>query len=100
MVRLTQMKWNGTVSQSGASAIATRLAMANPTQTRSGQKRRSGQPKDSAPGDSIPLTSHGRDHVGAELGPEPAHVDVDHVGAGIEVIPPDRRQQPLLGDRP
>src|SRR6266508_6563499 len=98
MVRLTQMKWNGTVSHSGTSAMATRLASAKPTQARSSQKRRSGQPNRSVRGDSIPLTSHGRDRVGAQLGPEPAHVDVDHVGAGIEVVVPDRRQKPLLGD--
>src|SRR4029453_12617585 len=97
MVRLTQMKWNGTVSHSGANAIATRLASANPTQARSGQKRRSGQPKRSGYGDSISLTPHGRDRVGAQFRPEPAHIDVDHVGAGIEVVLPDRRQQPLLG---
>ena len=89
------MVWH---AQRRRSAMATRLASAKPTQTRSSQRRRSGQPKRSVRGDSIPLTSHGRDRVGAQLGPEPAHIDVDHVGAGIEVVLPDRRQQPLLGD--
>src|SRR6266511_3412714 len=92
------MKWNGIVSQFGTIAIAARLASAKPTQARSTQWRCSGRPKRSTRGDSIALTSHGGDRLGAQLGPEPAHVDVDHVGAGIEVVLPDGGEQSLLGD--
>src|SRR5512132_1928658 len=94
------MKWNGTVSHSGASAIATRLASAKPTQTRSSHPEASIRCRRSLDGDAIPLTSHGRDRVGAELGPDPAHVDIHHVGARVEVVVPDRRQEPLLGHDP
>src|SRR4029453_2584107 len=91
------MKWNGTVSHCGTSAIATRLAAAKTTQAKSSQPEASTRCRRSRDGDAIALTSHARDRVGAELGPEPAHVDIHHVGARVEVIAPDRRQEPLLG---
>src|SRR6266496_3558650 len=93
------MKWNGTVSQVGRSAIATRFATANPTQARSIHSRySSGQAQRSARIDAVPLAPDRADGVGAELGPQPADVHVDHVGARVEVVVPHRRQQALLGD--
>src|SRR5512132_4734449 len=91
------MKWKGTVSHCGTNAMATRLATANPTQATSSQPEASTRCRRSRDGDAIALTSHGHDRVGAQLGTEPADVDVDHVGARVELIAPDRRQQPLLG---
>src|SRR5919108_1262651 len=100
MVRLTQMKWKGTVSHCGTSAMATRLATAKTAQATSSQPEVSSWCPRSRDDDAIPLTSHGRDRGGAELGPEPAHVDVHDVGARVEVVAPDRRQEPLLGHDP
>src|SRR5919201_3154961 len=100
MVRLTQMKWKGTVSHCGTSAIATRLAAAKTTQATSSQPEVSSWYQRSRDGDAIPLTSHGGDRGGAELGPQPADVDVDDVGARVEVVGPERRQEPLLGNDP
>src|SRR5215213_7369307 len=97
MVRLTQMKWKGTVSHRGTSTMATKLAAAKASQATSTQPEASARCRRSWDGDPIALTSHGHDRVGAELGPEPAHVDIDHVGARVEVVVPDRRQEPLLG---
>src|SRR5690242_6724809 len=34
----------------------------------------------------ISLTAHRLDQVEAELGPQPPHADVHHVGAGVEVV--------------
>src|SRR6266511_3259530 len=97
------MKWNGTVSQVGTSHIPPRLATAKPTQAtssqpncRNGQSRRLRTP--SATIDLVPLAAHRPDRLRAELRPQPSHVDVDHVGAGVEVVLPDRGEQPLLGD--
>src|SRR6266849_4121677 len=47
----------------------------------------------------VPGTAHRLDQVEPELRPQPPHADVDHVGAGVEVVPPDRRQQLIFGDR-
>src|SRR5215218_7953137 len=97
MVRLTQMKWKGTVSHCGTNTMATRLATAKTAQATSSQPEVSSWCPRSWDDDAIPLTSHGSDGGGAELGPEPAHVDVHDVGARVEVVAPDRRQEPLLG---
>src|SRR6266536_1625253 len=91
------MKWNGTVSHSGTSTIATRLATANAPQTMSGHHCRSGQAERSTR-DAIALTPHGQDRLHPELRAQAADVDVDDVGAGVEVVSPDGREQPLLGD--
>src|SRR5215216_5905115 len=100
MVRLTQMKWKGTVSHCGTRAMATRLAAAKTAQATSTQPEASGRCRRSRDGDSIALTSHGLDRVGAQLGPEPADVDVHHVGARVEVVVQDRREKPLFGNDP
>src|SRR5829696_592235 len=97
MVKLTQMKWKGTVSHCGTNAMATRLATAKTTQATSSQPEVSSWRPRSWDDDAIPLTSDGCDRGGTELGPEPAHIDVDHVGARVEMKAPDRRQKPLLG---
>src|SRR5580692_177062 len=47
----------------------------------------------------IPGTAHRLDQVETELRPEPPHADVDDVGAGVEVVSPDGRQQLLLAHR-
>src|SRR5580693_3072957 len=46
--------------------------------------------------ESISCTAHRLDQVEAELGPEPAHADVDHVRARVEVQAPYRGQQRVL----
>src|SRR5215216_4803121 len=100
MVRLTQMNRKGTVSHCGTNTMATRLATAKTAQATSSQPEVSSWCPRSWDDDAIPLTSHGSDRGGAELGPEPAHVDVHDVGARVEVVTPDRRQEPLLGHDP
>src|ERR687885_2714704 len=95
------MKWNGTVSQVGPTHIAPRFATANPAQATSSHGTRcSGHSQrlaaSSAIIDPVPLATNRSDHFRAELGPQPGDVDVDHVGAGVEVVPPDRGEQPLL----
>src|SRR6185437_17111558 len=47
----------------------------------------------------ISLTPHGLDQLEAELGTDPPHAHVHHVGAGVEVIAPDHGEQPALGHR-
>src|ERR1700743_1023605 len=47
----------------------------------------------------ISLTPHGLDQLEAELGTDPPHAHVHHVGAGIEFIAPDHSEQPALGHR-
>ena len=94
------MKWNGTVSHSGTSAIAARFASEN------------SDPRDVDP--AIPVGPLERVQsasmryptprsvtiaVGAELRPQPTDVHVDDVRSRIEVVAPHRRQQPLLRDR-
>ena len=83
-VRLTQMKWNGTVSQSGIMVIAMRFATAKPPrdvdQSRQGQTERSRH-------EPIPDAAHGGDHLVAELAPGAADVDVHDVGPRIEWYP-------------
>src|SRR5262252_2818924 len=99
MVRLTQMKWNGTVSQLGMTSIATRFAIEKTTHATKIHRSRFGhRPRSSI--ETVPHAAHRRDRLGAELGTQPPHVDVHHVGTRIEVIAPDRREQPLLGHGP
>src|SRR5690242_3393529 len=45
----------------------------------------------------ISLTSHSLDQLEAELGTDPPHAHVHHVGARVEVIAPDHGEQPALG---
>src|SRR5437870_5000747 len=98
-VTLTQMKWKGTVSHSASSSIAARFANANRNHAASIRVKRCLGHSRSDAIDAIPLPADGLDEVGAELGPEPAHVDVDDVRARVEVIAPHRGQQPLLRHR-
>src|SRR4029453_14909038 len=100
MVRLTQIKWKGTVSHRGTRAMATRLAAAKASQATSTQPEASARCRRSLDGGSIALTSHRHDRVGAQLGPEPADVDVHHIGARVEVVVPNRRGEPPLVDGP
>src|SRR5579875_3971866 len=101
MVRLTQMKWKGTVSQSGTIRVATRLQAANTPQPTSSHAApgRSGHLRDSDGIDAVPLPSHRDDGAGTQLVTQSPDVDVDHVGAGIEAVAPDGGQQVLLGHR-
>src|SRR5258707_391544 len=50
-------------------------------------------------GELVSFTTHRLDQVETEFGAEAADADVDHVGAGIEVVPPHRREQLPLGHR-
>src|SRR5215467_10472399 len=47
----------------------------------------------------ITLTTNRLDQLEAQLGPEPPDTDVHHVGAGVEVVAPDRREQLALAHR-
>src|SRR5512146_545620 len=81
------MKWNGTVSQLGKRAIATRFAAANANHAASTALGRS-QP--------IAAMSHRLDRRSrAELLAQPPDADVDHVRARVEVVAPHFREQPL-----
>src|SRR6476646_5136225 len=84
------MKWNGIVSQLGQTSIAARFAAANANQQASTHLRRS-QP--------IAAMPHRLDRsLRAELPAQPPHAHVDDVGARIEVVSPDVRQQALAAD--
>src|SRR5438552_1684416 len=83
------MKWNGIVSQLGQSAIATRFAPAKANQATS-------TPRVLSSRESIPAMPHRLDRrLRAELLPEPPDADVDHVGARVEVVAPDVREEAL-----
>src|SRR6266536_860065 len=90
-VRLTQMKWKGTVSHSGNNNIATRFATLNPAQATSIHRRPPGSGRRSGRDHTVSLSSHRLDGPGPELAPEPAHVDVHHVRPAVEVVAPHRR---------
>src|SRR5215471_19332342 len=47
----------------------------------------------------VPGTSHRLDQVESELRAQPPDAHVDHVGAGVEVVAPDRGQQLVLRHR-
>src|SRR4249920_531054 len=96
MVRLTQMKWNGTVSHSGTRSMAARFARVNSPHATSIDRTPLGPSGRSRRIDAIPHSSIGQDRRGAELGPKPADVHVDHVGPRVEVVAPHRRQQAFL----
>src|SRR5438093_1261415 len=96
IVTLTQMKWKGTVSHDGKRTIATRFATANRPHAMSIQYWRSGQSLPSVDIEAVPLSPNGLDEVGAELRPQTAHIDVDHVRLRIEVEAPHGSEQPLL----
>src|SRR2546427_4841211 len=100
MVRLTQMKWKGTVSHSAKTSIATRFRAAKTPQPTSSQaplgsslRRRSGGV------DTVSLTPDGDDRLRAQLGPQATDVDVDDVRARVEVVAPYVRQQAFFGER-
>src|SRR5579862_2385217 len=115
-VKLIQMKWNGIVSQPGNTRIAARLIAEKTAHAASSNPGRKGQLSltanlpnpdhgltgaelsGSAPGELISLTAHRLDEAEAELGPQAPHAHVDDVRAGVEVVPPDRRQQLPLRD--
>src|SRR4026207_44160 len=87
MVRLTQMKWKGTVSHRCQTTIAPRFASANANQASSTDLRRR---------ESISGMTNGLDRRrGPERPPQTADADVDHIGARVEVVAPDLREQAL-----
>src|SRR4029450_3383041 len=89
-VRLTQMKWNGTVSHRSQRTIASRFATANATQPSSTALRLS---------QSVAGMANGFDRrPGPEFLAQPADADVDDIRAWIEVITPDLGEQPLAAD--
>src|SRR6476620_2632725 len=95
-VRLTQMKWNGTVSHAGRMRRAATSATENSTQATSIHRARFGHSSASGRIEPISHPTDRGDRVRTELRAEAANVDVDHVGPRVEVVTPDRRQQPLL----
>src|SRR4029450_11839415 len=88
--RLTQMKWNGTVSQVGQTTIAATLSAAKAAQTSSRLLCRN---------PAITGMGNGLDRsLRAQLLAQAADADVDDVGAGVEVVAPDLGQEPLAAD--
>src|SRR2546423_8407867 len=81
------MKWNGTVSHSPVSGIATKLSAANATQASSTARLRSMEGNAYIP--------DGLDQLGPELRTEPAHVDVHDVGSRVEGVAPHLAEQLL-----
>src|SRR2546423_15658551 len=97
MVKLTQMKWNGTVSQSGHSHMARRFRAANkPQATLTTTGRWAGQSERSARCKLVALSAHRFDRLLPQLRPQPADVHVHDVRSRLEGIAPDRGEQPLL----
>src|ERR1700761_3273053 len=108
---LAQIMWNGMVSQPGNMKMKSRLASAKIVHAVSMTPGGQGQPSrgsqrgnrgrvtacgivpasvPGSPGDElIALTPHGLDQVEAELGADPPHAHVPHVGARIEIVAPD-----------
>src|ERR1035441_1005070 len=50
-------------------------------------------------GELISRTAHRLDQLESQLRPQPPHADVNHVGAGIEVVSPDGGEQLFLAHR-
>src|SRR5581483_8794228 len=118
-VKLIQMKWKGTVSQFSNRKIASRLTAENAAHAASSSAGRKGQRSlmtgrpspdarparpgsttgrpASATGKLVALTAHRLDQAEPELGPQPPHAHVDHVGARVEVVAPHAGQQLALG---
>src|SRR6267378_4337653 len=91
------MKWKGTVSHSAKTTIAARFRRAKMPQATSIQRKpRFGQGQRSGRVNPVSLAANRLDGLTADLGAEPADVDVDHIGSGIEAIAPDGLEQPLL----
>src|SRR2546428_12006102 len=100
MVRLTQMKWKGTVSQVAKTSMPRRLAIAKIAQAmsihgspRTGHAQRSGRVN------PIPLAAYRFDRLAADLGSQPAYVDVDDVGAWVKAVAPDGGEDPVFAER-
>src|SRR5215475_14506267 len=90
MVRLTQMKWNGIVSQRSQRIIASRFAIANANQASSTALRL---------GQAVTGMADRFDRrSGAKLLAQAPDADVDDVGTGVEVIAPDLGEEPLAAD--
>src|SRR5881275_504791 len=87
MVRLTQMKWNGIVSQYSQWIIPARFATANANHASSTRLRR----RNSVTGMADGLDGGG----GPELLAQAPDADVYDVRAGVEVVSPDLREQAL-----
>src|SRR5581483_1479182 len=87
MVRLTHMKWNGIVSQSGVSSIAVRLSTAKTTQRASIRLSCS---------QAVTHIANGLDRgLRSQLAPEPANRYIHHVGARVEVVTPHMGEELL-----
>src|SRR6476646_681750 len=95
-VKLTQMTWNGTVAHEGMRSIAARLASENSPQATPIHRSRFGHSSASGRIEPVSHPTDRGDRVRTELRAKAANVDVDHVGPRVEVVTPDRRQQPLL----
>src|SRR5438093_12123631 len=77
-VRLTQMKWNGTVSHEGMMSIAARLASENSTHATSIHRSRFGHSSASGRIEPVSHPTDRGDRVRTELRAEAANVDVYH----------------------
>src|SRR3954462_6596464 len=74
MLRLAQMKWNGTVSHLGQASIAAMFARQNPPHASSTFLCRN----------AVATVANGLDRsVGTELAAQAPHTDVDDVGTGV-----------------
>src|SRR5579859_779293 len=97
------MMWNGIVSSDGQNTIAatlttTRSIQATPRPLR-GPSRPSAGVLRLADREPISLTPHRGDEVVAELRAQSPHAHADDVRAGLELIPPHRREELPLGHR-
>src|SRR2546421_7952239 len=88
------MKWNGIVSQRSHRIIATRFAIAKRTQATSTFRRL--RMSRALCGKPVSRVAHRLDRrVRPKLLAEAADADVDDIRAGVEVVAPDVREEPL-----
>src|SRR6478672_11362443 len=101
MVRLTQTKWNGTVSHLSRTRMMATFAAAKSPHASSGHRERiasPGRPRgESGRFEPISDIAHRLDEVAPHLRTQTAHVHVDHVRAGIERVAPHVGQDFLPG---
>src|SRR6476646_9298009 len=87
--KLAQMRWNGIVSAPGKMYIRAVFTPANTSQPTATPNL--------ARGESITHIAHRLDPHRGQLRPEPSDVDVDDVGAGVELESPDVGEQLFAG---
>src|SRR5437016_8911589 len=76
-----------------------RFAIAKIAQRTSTQRSpRTGHAQRSGRVNPIPLTTDRFNRLAADLGAQPAHVDVDDVRAGVKAVAPDGGEDPVFAD--